>query len=53
MNYNEALGYGISRLKKFKITTKGNRGSNLTNEDMTEPGEKSYDNNPYSKYSSS
>ena len=36
--------------QKFKITTKGNRGSNLTNEDMTEPGEKSYDTNPYSKY---
>ena len=36
--------------QKFKITTKGNRGSNLTNEDMTEPGEKSYDLNPYAKY---
>ena len=36
--------------QKFKITSKGNRGSNLTNEDMTEPGEKSYDTNPYSKY---
>ena len=36
--------------QKFKITSKGNRGSNLTNEDMIEPGEKSYDTNPYSKY---
>ena len=36
--------------QKFKITTEGNRGSNLTNEDMTEPGEKSYDLNPYAKY---
>ena len=36
--------------QKFKITTKGNRGSNLTYEDMTEPGEKSYDLNPYAKY---
>ena len=36
--------------QKFKITTKGNRGSNLTNEDITEPGEKAYDLNPYSKY---
>ena len=36
--------------QKFKITTESNRGSNLTNEDMTEPGEKSYDLNPYAKY---
>ena len=33
--------------QKFKITSKGNRGSNLTNEDMTEPAD---DPNPYSKY---
>jgi hypothetical protein len=36
--------------EKFKITTEGNRGSNLTDEDKTESGEKSYDLNPYSKY---
>jgi hypothetical protein len=36
--------------QKFKITTEGNRGSNLTDEDKTESGEKSYDLNPYSKY---
>jgi len=36
--------------EKFKITTEGNRGSNLTDEDKTESGEKSYDTNFYSKY---
>ena len=46
--YSKYLPY--EEKHKFKITTEGNRGSNLTNEDMTEPGEKSYDLNPYAKY---
>ena len=36
--------------EKFKLTTEGNRGSNLTDKDKTEPSEKSYDTNFYSKY---
>ena len=43
--YSKYLPY--EERHKFKITTEGNRGSNLTYEDMTEPAD---DPNPYSKY---